>query len=83
MTHHKCGAGGLSEGAEQVRAHAGDVTNIVTDVVCSQKQTLLLSCPPMQFSPLTVLTSADAVSCAPPAMTAGLRGSSSGMSFSI
>jgi hypothetical protein len=44
MTYHKCGAGGLSEGAEQVRAHAGDVTNVVTNIVCSQKQMLLRLC---------------------------------------
>jgi hypothetical protein len=34
MAHHERGAGGLSKGAEQIRAHAGDVTNIVTDIVC-------------------------------------------------
>ena len=29
----KSGAGGLSEGAEKISAHTGDVTNVVTDVV--------------------------------------------------
>ncbi len=32
-THHEGGAGGLGEGAEQVGAHAGNVTDVVSDVV--------------------------------------------------
>jgi hypothetical protein len=28
------GAGGLGEGTEEVGAHAGDVADVVTDVVC-------------------------------------------------
>ena len=30
------GAGGLGEGSKQISAHAGDVANIVTNVVCTE-----------------------------------------------
>lgn len=88
-THQRC-ARGLGKRAKQVGAHAGNVAHVVAHVVCACRAAAASAqwrwharTRARQATSCTRTTQPPAPrSCCPPAMTAGLRGSSSGMSFS-